>query len=816
MKKVVGASLALLVLLLGLPLSAAVVVSMGVGAAAECTTQAAQPATATVPVEGPVGGPVTGDVVVAHANIPQRVGMSGFNASMPSVLSTRPDFVSLNEMAGRSLAQIEAAAPGYAAYREPDAVPGSSARESISNVVAWRTDTWTRVGGGRVTIVEGDRGFYDGRPILWDRFVTWTMLQRTDGAVVSMLSTHHMINPHKFPRQHGNPPLTRAEQYGQGMDTLIALSASLAAHGPVLVAGDMNTHATYTDLPWSAVSKMSAAGYGWHSAAVDFIFFQRQLGVTLTQGWSGPMQSDHPWIAAKFAMNGVGPTSSPAATTTQVSAAVEAAQHTASTPASTAGGGDALAQLTALTLGPGLPRLTAEQAGNVLKIARVARDLQVPRFGLQIALATAIQESTLRNLDGGHADSAGLFQQRPSTGWGTHAQVTDPALAAQAFFGRAAHTDNPGLLDVVGWEQLTLTEAAASVQAPREDLRGAYARWETVAGDMADIVGGDLTALTPTSTSTSTTGECGSTSPISTACGQTAGYDLGPVKPELARLVGILGPMFGIQTVGGYRESAHDPNGHPSGRAADFMVPLAAAGKQQGAELAEYARSQAGELGVDYIIWYQRIWSADRAGEGWRPMEDRGSDTENHRDHVHINVLPADSVDTVSDATQGCSEVVYPVPEPYIGSDQHNWHSQGSSWSSWHTGTDFSMPCGSPVFAAHAGTVEIDTTQSWAGPYLVKITTGPTSLATWYAHMETVTVSRAQTVAAGDQIGTTGDLGNSRGCHLHFEVHLENGSIYGPDNVDPSGWLAENAKSDVTARTARRDVGGQEEHNHAA
>ncbi|WP_248580848.1 peptidoglycan DD-metalloendopeptidase family protein [Nocardioides sp. InS609-2] len=302
-----------------------------------------------------------------------------------------------------------------------------------------------------------------------------------------------------------------------------------------------------------------------------------------------------------------------------------------------------------------------------------------------------------------------------------------------------------------------------------------------------------------------------------TACTmQPAGYNLGPVQPQLARLVGVLGPMFGIQNVGGYRESAHDPNGHPSGLAADFMVPLTAAGKQQGNALADYARSHAVQLGIDYIIWYQRIWSADRAGEGWRPMEDRGNDTENHRDHVHINALPAAAVDSTADVTQGCSEVVYPVPEQYVGSDQHNWHSSGSSWSSWHTGTDFSMPCGTPVYAAHAGTIEIDTTQSWAGPYLVKITTGATSLATWYAHMETVTVSRAQTVAAGDQIGTTGDLGNSRGCHLHFEVHLENGSIYGPDNVDPSGWLAENAKGDVTARTARRDVGGQEEHNHAA
>ena len=124
------------------------------------------------------------------------------------------------------------------------------------------------------------------------------------------------------------------------------------------------------------------------------------------------------------------------------------------------------------------------------------------------------------------------------------------------------------------------------------------------------------------------------------------------------------------------------------------------------------------------------------------------------------------------------------------------------------------MPCGTPVYAAHAGTVEIDTTQPWAGLYLVKITTGATSLATWYAHMETVTVSRAQTVAAGDQIGT-GDLGNSRGCHLHVEVHLENGSIYGPDNVNPSDWLAQHAQRPsgrrVTARTTRSDIGGGKE-----
>lgn len=60
--------------------------------------------------------------------------------------------------------------------------------------------------------------------------------------------------------------------------------------------------------------------------------------------------------------------------------------------------------------------------------------------------------------------------------------------------------------------------------------------------------------------------------------------------------------------------------------------------------------------------------------------------------------------------------------------------------------------------------------------------------------MEKVTVSRGETVQPGQQIGEVGNEGNSEGCHLHFEVHLKNGSIYGPDNVDPSAWLAEHAR----------------------
>lgn len=117
-------------------------------------------------------------------------------------------------------------------------------------------------------------------------------------------------------------------------------------------------------------------------------------------------------------------------------------------------------------------------------------------------------------------------------------------------------------------------------------------------------------------------------------------YSLGDVKPQTAIVANTVGPMFGIVTVGGYRESARDPKRHPSGLALDFMTNDIPNGRAIGDRLAQYLIDNADELGVDYSIWWQQIWSADRADEGWRPMADRGSDTQNHYDHVHVNIKP--------------------------------------------------------------------------------------------------------------------------------------------------------------------------------
>ena len=86
--------------------------------------------------------------------------------------------------------------------------------------------------------------------------------------------------------------------------------------------------------------------------------------------------------------------------------------------------------------------------------------------GIAIALGTAMQESWLRNLDWGDRDSLGLFQQRPSTGWGTAAEVTDPGYATRVFFGGASDPngyDTRGLLDIPGWESMSFADAAQAV-----------------------------------------------------------------------------------------------------------------------------------------------------------------------------------------------------------------------------------------------------------------------------------------------------------------------------------------------------------------
>lgn len=156
---------------------------------------------------------------------------------------------------------------------------------------------------------------------------------------------------------------------------------------------------------------------------------------------------------------------------------------------------------------PGFGPGEEEQAGNARAIVAAGQGAGVPERGLVIAIATAIQESQLVNLDGGDRDSVRLFQQRPSMGWGTPEQLADIEFQSLAFFGGPTsphwnadlgRAEPPGLLDVPGWESMSLTQAAQAVQ--RSGFPDAYAKHETRARTIVTAI---LNGTPSTGTATS-------------------------------------------------------------------------------------------------------------------------------------------------------------------------------------------------------------------------------------------------------------------------------------------------------------------------
>ena len=124
--------------------------------------------------------------------------------------------------------------------------------------------------------------------------------------------------------------------------------------------------------------------------------------------------------------------------------------------------------------------LSTEQSENATLIAAIGIRRGLPARAVSIALATAIQESKLSNLDHGDRDSLGLFQQRPSMGWGTARQVQDPYYATNAFYD--------ALVKVADYETMPITQAAQKVQ--RSAFPDAYGAHEIDARSLASVLTG--------------------------------------------------------------------------------------------------------------------------------------------------------------------------------------------------------------------------------------------------------------------------------------------------------------------------------------
>jgi hypothetical protein len=274
--------------------------------------------------------------------------------------------------------------------------------------------------------------------------------------------------------------------------------------------------------------------------------------------------------------------------------------------------------------------LSTTQAENASLIAAISVRRGLPARAASIALATAFQESKLHNLDYGDRDSVGLFQQRPSQGWGTEEQLADPEYAINAFYD--------ALLEVDGYQDMRITEAAQVVQrsgypeAYEEHAEGARALASALTGYSAGRF--SCVADTPAASFE----EMGAT-------GLTPRAE--QVRTDLEEAFGDL--AMGGFAPGGVSTGHMEGSAHYDGRAIDvFVRPISEENRRRGWAIASYLVANAERLEIQHVIFDDQIWSAGRSSEdGWRgydpPVEDDASAETRaileHRDHVHVDVV---------------------------------------------------------------------------------------------------------------------------------------------------------------------------------
>ena len=402
-----------------------------------------------------------------------------------------------------------------------------------------------------------------------------------------------------------------------------------------------------------------------------------------------------------------------------------------------------------------------------------------------MGIATAMQESALgahpaAQSPNGDGD-VGLFQQRSLVGWyagGTTQQENLSILADDAYQARTFYLGHdtrsgwhiPGLTDINGWQQMTVTEAAQRVQVSA--YPDAYATHEPLARSLVALFAGQPAGLASCGTLDQDL-DCAPTG-MASERGQT------PDALRVMRCIHARWPQ--IRSLLGVRPG--DPRDHGTGRAVDVMIPNygSPTGVALGTEVAEWARANATALGVTYIIWREHLWSATRADEGWRPCGTQAScytgpnPSASHRDHVHISVHGNQGTGTTNSTSSG--SVVLPVDQYRLTS---RFGDTGPHWKKAHTGLDFAAPTGTPIRAITAGTI---TSAGYAGAYgnLTKLTTADGTVF-YYAHQTKIAVGLGQKVVAGQVIGTVGATGNVTGPHLHLEVRV------GGVPTDPDRWF---------------------------
>lgn len=505
-------------------------------------------------------------------------------------------------------------------------------------------------------------------------------------------------------------------------------------------------------------------------------------------------------------------------------------------------------------VGPAGP-VGADSVAVAREVHRVGVALAVSDRVMLAAFETGLVESELRNLPAGHADSAGVFQQRPSQGWGSHQQVTDVTYAANAFFLGAGGNRGAVDYDQAGFEG-TAGQLAARVQRPRADLEWKYDARETDARAWIALVGGSggsmilagldsPPSIAPPAAPVLARDGVGAAIPDGP---RVARADVPPPGPGRGRVLGpasdrpvppdvqpvTTAAALAVRALGfdgdlGGRGPRTGPSDHPAGYAIDTMVsPIGTRPDPEqaldGDTIAAFFVANMDALNVRYVIWDNWI----HYGDSWERYEHRDERsgavtggprlvTIRHEDHVHVSlnrdgVGTGDIVGVGLGAAGGCGAAplgagtspdgatvidgyALPAPRDAIAPDRPDRpHHTYPAW-------DLAVPVGTSAFAVTAGIV-IQVNPGGRCGYGLTID-GHDGVRYGYCHATDTLVQLGEQVAAGQLVMRTGGApgapgaGSSTGPHLHLQMKRD-GALVCPQplvralhDADPLPSIAE-------------------------
>lgn len=267
--------------------------------------------------------------------------------------------------------------------------------------------------------------------------------------------------------------------------------------------------------------------------------------------------------------------------------------------------------------------LQPQQAANAATIGAVASARDLPERALAIALATAMQESELRNLRDGDRDSLGLFQQRPSQGWGTAQQIMDPVYSANEFFDE--------LVKIPGYADLPLTVAAQKVQ--HSGYPQAYAKREGDALVLASALSGRVPSL---NCRVAPDGGAGDAPAVQAQLAREFGQQVaprlgargvsdaadGPSSSHSSVVVPVAGPVAGPPATAAQNTARRSAGTKGTGSAQDGAQDTQDTQDTQeamrhGWVLAQWAVAHAQDLRIAEVAYAGRVWRASHSGKGW-------------------------------------------------------------------------------------------------------------------------------------------------------------------------------------------------------